>query len=109
MGQNSNTIQFPGARNVPPVDVEAKKKIRKHKLARVYAIGLITVLLASVLIGYFIYERSRIFDSIEIGSSIKRDNVDGTKILEFAGSVLTFSKDGASAMDGTGKLLWNQI
>ncbi|MCR4677133.1 MAG: DUF5711 family protein [Lachnospiraceae bacterium] len=108
MGQNSNTIQFPGARNVPSVDVEAKKKIRKHKLARVYAIGLITVLLASVLIGYFIYERSRIFESIEIGSSIKRSNVDGTKILEFAGSVLTFSKDGASAMDATGKLLWNQ-
>ena len=108
MGQGSNTIQFPGARSAPQVDADAKAKIRKHKLARVYTIALIAVLLAAVLIGYFIYERSKIFDSMEIVSSIKRDNIDGTKIREFAGSVMTYSKDGAGAMDASGTLLWNQ-
>ncbi|MCR5721760.1 MAG: DUF5711 family protein [Lachnospiraceae bacterium] len=108
MGQGSNTIQFPGARNTQQVDTEATAKIRKHKLARVYTIVLVLVLLAAVLIGYFIYERSKIFDSMEIVSSINRDNIDGTKIREFAGSVMTYSKDGAGAMDASGKLLWNQ-
>ena len=108
MGQGSNTIQFPGGRETSQVDVEAKAKIRRHRLARVYTIGLVAVLLAAVLIGYFIYERTKIFDSMEIASSIRRDNIEGTKIREFAGSVMTYSKDGAGAMDATGKLLWNQ-
>ena len=108
MSQGSNTIQFPGAKVSSQTNAEADLKIRRHKFARVYTVVLVMVLLAAVLVGYFIYERSKIFESMEIVSSIKRDSIDGTKIKEFAGSVMAYSKDGASAMDGTGKLLWNQ-
>lgn len=108
MSERSNLISFPGGEDTESPVKRVKKKSRKHRFARLYTIGLVIVLLAAVLIGYFIYVKSKIYDSYSVISSVKRENIDGARILEFDRSILSYSKDGANAMDSNGNLLWNQ-
>ena len=86
----------------------AKRKVRKHRFARVYRIGIIVLVVAGVLAAYFIYEKTKTFTSYSITNSVDYSLADGAKVVEFDGNILTYSKDGAGAVDSTGKLLWNQ-
>ncbi len=86
----------------------AKRKVRKHRFARFYRTGIIILAIAGVLAAYFIYEKTKTFSSYSITNSVDYASADGAKVVEFDGSILTYSKDGAGAVDATGKLLWNQ-
>lgn len=108
MSDRGNLISFPGGEDTESPVKRVKKKSRKHRFARIYRIGLVVVLLASLLIGYFIYVKSKIYDSYSLVSSVERENIDGARLLEFDRTILSYSKDGANAVDSNGTLLWNQ-
>ncbi len=86
----------------------AKRKVRKHRFARFYRIGIVVLIVAGVLAAYFIYEKTKTFSSYSITNSVDYALADGAKVVEFDGNILTYSKDGAGAVDSTGKLMWNQ-
>lgn len=108
MGERSNVVRFPGTEDMEETRRKSDRQIKRHRYLRFYSILLIVFLIAGCLIGYLIYEKTRVFESAECVSFVSRENIDGTRMLPLGESVLTYSKDGANAVDGTGKLLWNQ-
>lgn len=106
MAHDSNMIEFPGKENSQKQS--AKEKRKKYRRAKARTAGIILFLIAAVVIGYFIYVKTKVFETCITTSSVKRESLAGTKLMEFDGTVLSYSKDGSNAIDGTGKLLWNQ-
>ncbi len=109
MAEYGKMISFPGSDNdEESAGRRVKRRTRRYRLTKLYIVLLVLALIAAIVIGYFIYVKSRIYETYSVISTASHDIVDGTKILEFNGSILTYSKDGANAVDVNGKLLWNQ-
>lgn len=52
--------------------------------------------------------KNRIYTDYEVKSSISREMINGTTVLELDGAILTYSKDGVNCSDSKGTVLWNQ-
>ncbi len=85
-----------------------QERIRKHRIA--VAIRTVVVIVATALIvaGVYVSWRDKHFTESNITSSVKIADASGAKAINLAGYVLTYSKDGASCIDGSGQQLWNQ-
>lgn len=103
-----NIIDFEDARDRETGLKRVNRKERKYRFGRFYRVCLILLLIGAVVLAYFIYEKTKVYSTYQITSSVKRTPVEGAKVLDFGGTILSYSKDGANAMDETGKLLWNQ-
>lgn len=101
---NDKMIEFPG-KAASADEIRAKRK--KRRLTRAYLVAAVFFAVAAVVIGYFIYVKTKTYDNCVTTGSIKREYLAGTKLLNFDDTILTYSKDGANAIDSTGKLLWN--
>lgn len=84
-----------------------KKRRAKRRFARAYKVILIVSVIAAAVIAYLIYEKTKVYDTYLVTSSVKRSEAEGTRLAEFNGNLLTYSKDGAGAVDSNGDLLWN--
>ncbi len=103
----SNISSFPGQEE-ESAGKRINRTLRHRSLTRLYRISLVILVVAAVLIAYLIYEKTKVYDSFSTVSSVPRTEINGVTLAEFNGSVLSYSKDGAGAVDGSGKLLWNQ-
>lgn len=81
---------------------------RKRVFGRAYKIAFAVIIVAACLVAYFIYERTKVYESYLIASSVQRTDSEDMNLLNFNGNIMSFSKDGAGATDTSGKLLWNQ-
>lgn len=83
-------------------------KIRAHR--RKYLLSALTFLLLAAVIGvvFYIQMKNRIYSDYEVKSSIQREMINGTTILNLDGAILTYSKDGVNCSDNKGTVLWNQ-
>jgi len=103
-----NIVQFSNRREAESGLKRVKRKTKRHRMNRLYRIALIVFLIAAILIAYFIYEKTKVYSTYTITSSVPRTDIEGAKLLDFSGTILSYSKDGAGAVDSTGKMLWNQ-
>lgn len=87
---------------------KVKRSRRKHRIEKVYRAGLIIVVILALLVAYMIYERTKVYDEIVVKNSVSHTSFNGTTEAVFDGGLLSYSKNGASAIDGNGNLLWNQ-
>ena len=92
-------------------ELSSKKKIRQKLLkrirARIYTILFVVILVGSCVTAYVMYERNKVYDTLTVSESVLFTPASGTKIMEFDGNIMTYSKDGAGATDAKGNLLWN--
>ncbi len=88
--------------------VDYRAKIRAHR--RKYLISILSVALVAVVVGIILYVqiKNRIYTDYEVKSSISREMINGTTVLNLDGSILTYSKDGVNCSDSKGAVLWNQ-
>lgn len=90
-----------------PVE-ELDRKRRQRSFGRVYRTILIVALIGAFIAGYLIHEKTKVYETYTVTSSVLRESYDGTRLMEFNGNLLYYSKDGAGATAPDGKLLWNQ-
>lgn len=102
----SNIRRFPGADEISSEYVEAKSKRRKQ--IRLYAILAIIILAAVSCIICYLYIKTKEYKSYTKLTSVDSNVSSGSTLASFNGSIMSYGKDGAEAMDASGKLLWNQ-
>lgn len=85
-----------------------RQKIRKHKLASVYRLLLITVVAVALIVLIAVQYKRHIYTDYDTVSSYTRDAVTGTVDTRLGNSILTYSKDGAHCTDAKGNVSWNQ-
>ena len=103
----SNIRQFPGGEGESPVK-RLDRQAKRRRFVRFYIIVLILLVFMAAVISYYIYRNTKVFTDISTVSSVTRLDADGTTLMEFDGSLLTYSRDGANAVSADGKLLWNR-
>lgn len=84
-----------------------KKLIKRKKGVRLAGAVLAVVILA--VLGLVIYNavRTKSYVGYEKIESFERTDSNTVKYLSYEGELLKYSRDGASAIDGNGKVLWN--
>lgn len=88
--------------------INYRERIKSHKFTVFYRSVLIVVLIAAVIAAFYIQWNNKIYtQAVEI-SSVEINITQDSKLLPFAGHLLTYSKDGAGCMDIKGKAVWNQ-
>ena len=103
----SNIKRFPGTEE-ESASKKVNRTIRRRNFTRIYRILILILAVVAVIIAYMIYEKTKVYENVTVTNKVLKPDVNGATVAEFAGSVLTYSKDGAGAMDADGKLLWNQ-
>lgn len=84
------------------------QKIKKHRLTIFYRVSLAVILTAAVIAIIVIQMKNRVFETYQVVSAIPRKAVSGTTSINYAGNILTYSKDGANCSNIKGEVLWNQ-
>ncbi len=103
----SNIEDFPGRDELSPKE-KLRKQFFKRLRARIYTVLFIVVVVVAVVVSYFTYERTKVYTGTEVLESVVFDVSSGARIESFAGGIMTYSKDGAQAIDSKGNLLWNR-
>lgn len=92
-------------------EMSSQEKIQDklfHRMrTRIYTILLILAVVAVAVTSYIVYERTKTYTGFEITNTFALETSSGTKVTEFSGNILSYSKDGAQSMDAKGNLLWN--
>lgn len=83
-------------------------KIRKHRLSIFYRIILTVVLVAAIVLLFYIQYRDKVYTQMNVASSIGRQAVSGAKDISLGNYLVTYSNDGISCMDSKGRAIWNQ-
>lgn len=104
---DNNISDFPGKENISPKKWMRQQRIKRLK-TRIYTILIVLFLILAVVIAYFTYERTKVYSNLECVNSVAFSTSESASITEFAGSILSYSKDGAQSTDSEGNLLWNQ-
>lgn len=84
------------------------QKIIRHRLTVFYRVSLAIVLIAALTAVVMIQIKNRVFEGYQVISSVPRQTISGTTSLNYAGNILTYSKDGAHCSNAKGEVLWNQ-
>lgn len=89
-------------------DVDYREKIRAHRLS-VFLRAAAAILIAAVVIAALhILWRDKTFTGINVTNSAPVSVVTGATVRNLGGSLLIYSKDGASCIDPKGKAIWNR-
>lgn len=89
-------------------NLDYKERIRAHKLSVFMktVVSLTAIIVFIVLMNTFYNEKT--YSSISVINSIPVSVVNGATAMDLNGSLLIYSKDGASCMDSKGKAIWNE-
>lgn len=104
----SNIRKFPGVEEDETAIERIKRKESRRRSTRIMKVLIALTICAVAFISYYIYSTTRKYESYEVVGSASRANVVSSELVDFENTIMTFSKDGASAVDASGKLLWNQ-
>lgn len=96
--------------HTPEVAVKKKNftfEIIKHRLGTAIRI-LIAVLVVFAVVFIFLKQyKSQAYTGIKVSSRGAKESLSDNSYLASRGRIITYSKDGISSSDGTGKVLWN--
>lgn len=88
--------------------VNYQEKIKHHR-RRNFTILFSLILLAGIICSvFYIQMKNRIYTDYEVRSSVSREMISGTTVINLEGAILTYSKDGMNCSDTKGNVLWNQ-
>ena len=90
------------------VQKDYRTKIREHRRKYVMAFLLVILIAVAASVIFYIQMKNRVYTDYEVKSSISREMINGTTVLELDGAILTYSKDGVNCSDSKGIILWNQ-
>ncbi len=85
-----------------------RTKIREHRMRYFLACFSVVLIVAVAGTVFYIQMKNRIYTDYEVKSSVSREMINGTSVLNLDGSILTYSKDGVNCSDTKGNVLWNQ-
>lgn len=85
-----------------------KEKVIKRLKRRLYTILIVVVVLAAAIGWYFYHEANKVYTGFDVLNSVFYSPADGARMVSLEDTVLTYSKDGAGAVDSQGNRLWNQ-
>lgn len=88
--------------------IDYKDKLRKHKLAAVYRVLLIAVLIIALIVLIVVQYKRHVYTDYDIIESRERVSAAGIQVLRLGDSVLTYSRDGAHCTNAEGEITWNQ-
>ena len=105
--KDNKIVYFGGAKEETGME-KIRRFDRKKKFGRLYRILLSIVVVAALGLAYYIYVQTKIYSTYTVTASVKHETIETAFTKTFGDSILTYSKDGANAVDGSGNLLWNQ-
>ena len=70
-----NIIDFEDARDRETGLKRVNRKERKYRFGRFYRVCLILLLIGAVVLAYFIYEKTKVYSTYQITSSVKRTQI----------------------------------
>lgn len=104
----SNIRQFPGVEEDETAIERIKRKESRRRNTRLMKFLILIVVVALVAASYTLYIRTKKYESYQVVSSVERKSYSSSGLTDFDGTIMTYGKDGAGAVDASGKLLWNQ-
>jgi len=84
------------------------EKIKSHKFMIFYRSLLLFILVTAALAALLIQWKNKIYTESVTVSSIEMTKPQNGQLVAFSEYILTYSKDGASCMDGKGNAVWNE-
>ena len=88
--------------------INYEQKIRKHKMAAIYRILLVVLVLGAVTALVIVQYKRQIYTGYDIVSTIEREKSSDATDVRLQDAILTYSKDGAHCTDVKGDVSWNQ-
>lgn len=88
--------------------VDYKDRIRNHKMRIFTRSALAVLLVAAVLFLFVLQWKSKVYTECVTVSSSPVTIVQGASVKALGSHILLYSKDGASCLDNSGGVLWNQ-
>ena len=88
--------------------ISYREKIKSHKFTILYRTVLVIVLIVAIATALYIQWKNKVYTKMEVLASAEMHITQDSKLLPFAGYLLTYSKDGAGCMDIKGNAVWNQ-
>ncbi|MCI8993806.1 MAG: hypothetical protein HFG80_14020 [Eubacterium sp.] len=87
---------------------EAEKKIKKHRRRIRNIILFIIIACAATLLGLFVFFKYKTYYGYKVLYTTERTDAAATKFVRFNGNMVKYSNDGASYIDFSNHLFWNQ-
>ena len=84
------------------------EKIKSHKFMIFYRSLLLFILVTAAVAVLLIQWKNKIYTESVTVSSIETTKPQNGNLVAFSEYILTYSKDGASCMDGKGNAVWNE-
>lgn len=88
--------------------VSYREKIKSHRFTIFYRTVLVILLVVAAGAAFYIQWQNKIYTQSTVLSSVEISIPQDTKLIPFSGYLLTYSKDGASCVDGKGNTVWNE-
>lgn len=88
--------------------VSYREKIKSHRFTFFYRTVLVILLVVAAGAAFYIQWQNKIYTQSTVLSSVEISIPQDTKLIPFSGYLLTYSKDGASCVDGKGNTVWNE-
>lgn len=88
--------------------INYKERIKSHKFTLLYRITLIAILLAACATAFIIQWKNKVYTESVVLSSTENQVMQGSTLVPFGNTLLTYSKDGANCMDAKGNAVWNE-
>ncbi|MCQ2081145.1 MAG: DUF5711 family protein [Lachnospiraceae bacterium] len=89
-------------------NVDYRERIRQHKLSVFIKSTVLIVSLVALIVILNIFWNEKSYTTSKVLESYPVSVVNGATAKNLGGSVLIYSKDGASCIDSKGKAVWNQ-
>lgn len=104
----SNIRRFPGAEDDETAMERIKRKENRRRSTRAKKILIVLAVVIVLVALYIYYSKTKKYESYQVVNSVGRTSTGLSDLVNFDNTIMTYSKDGAGAVDATGKLLWNQ-
>jgi len=102
--KNKNTFDY----DEQPVSAWTyKDTIRSHRMVIFYRTLLIVIIVVAVIIALNIQSKIKSYTICEVSNSYENHSIQAETMLDFAGTILSYGKDGAACVDASGNALWN--
>ncbi len=99
--------RFPTGAVEEEKDTNYKKKIIRHRMSVLIRSLIAIVAVATIVILSVNRYKNQIYTELEVAVKTEKISLENNSYIDNNGSVITYSKDGISATDGTGKVIWN--
>lgn len=89
-------------------DASFEEKIKQHRQKRFLQIVALIVVAIVVGSALYTYLKNITYNTYIVTSTVEKNMVTGSRYVNYAGNILSYSKDGVFSMDSKGNSIWNE-